>query len=95
MPKAPQPEEPKIIQRPKCSVLVHVIGGAWALERSGQCKDLVGTNWGNDGEYEWCPTRSDEMPDGIELLELGNRQRVMAEIERVRAAKRGKNERKR
>jgi hypothetical protein len=95
MPEAPQPEEPKIIKCPKCSVLVHVIGGAWALERSGQCKDLVGTKWGNDGEYEWCPTLSDAMPDGIELLELGNRQRVMAEIERFRAAKRRKKERKR
>jgi hypothetical protein len=43
---------------PKCPVSV-VDGptGGWTFDRSlGCCADLRGTEWGNKGKYEWCPT---------------------------------------
>jgi hypothetical protein len=70
---------------PKCTVMVGVAApGRWALE-GGPCSDLLGTRWGETGDYKFFPTLSARVSTPAVMFPgETHKAEVLAEIRRVR-----------
>ena len=48
---------------PKCLIVAQQTpSGRWRFDPPTGCVDLRGTEWGQKGEFEWCPTLAAAMP---------------------------------
>jgi hypothetical protein len=63
---------------PKCLVVAYETTSAgWRFERSGGCVDLRNTEWGANGDLQWCPTLAAAMPNEVFWPGRSHRDHVM------------------
>jgi hypothetical protein len=63
---------------PKCSIVAQQTpSGGWRFDPPAGCVDLRGTEWGQKGEFEWCPTLAAAMPPEFFLPGQSHRDHVL------------------
>lgn len=74
-----------IIKCPKCEVTVELLDGGMGFLFGSRaiCADLRGTQWGEAGEYDWCPTLAAALPPGNHWPGATHRDEVLAAIAKV------------
>ena len=78
---------------PKCPVVVHQTGSrGWVFDPPAGCVDLEGTEWGANGEFEWCPTLAIAMPDEVFWPGQSHRDHVIRVAEQAQAGAKTKVE---
>jgi hypothetical protein len=68
---------------PKCPVVVHETAGGWRFDPPTGCVDLRDTEWGANGEFQWCPTLAAVMPDEVFWPGQSHRDHVMQVAEQA------------